>query len=261
MKKLLQKILFAGTVVFIVSGAVFVFVQIQNFPQECVSAEKTVHASVDDVFGSLKALADPRVQSIYDVKFFYTLKKWNEKYGAKFTLYVYGEDGNGFGLKCVPAKFKNEFAEARSWLRFGVHASYTSIEKTKAQSGEEFKRNFENAKKEIIRFAGTESLSSILRLDYFFAKSEWEEYLFSAGTQTLLGPDTENRLAYSLSLEDSNELFKNGVISRQFGFGNANGGGVYADGFAGRKNGVPVVGIVKNPRSEKHCYFYSRAYV
>ena len=209
------KNIFLATICVFAGGAGIGIVVVENaFPPESLSEKKCVHVSIDDCWISLSRLSSPQVKSIYDVPFFANLRKWHESYGAKFTCYVYGGVGGNapFSLKDVPAKFRGEFADASDWLKFGFHATCNDIEKTKAQSADEFAENFARINSEIDRFAGTCSRAKTLRLDYFFAKENWLQVIFSAGTQNLLGPDSAGRKAYSLDKTQSRQLWELSLI-------------------------------------------------
>lgn len=78
---------------------------------------KYMHISFDDVSHSLLRLKNESYTSIYDEPFFAWLKTLHDTYGAKFSIYTYLNT-----LKEVPDTFKEDFAEAKDWLKIGLHA-------------------------------------------------------------------------------------------------------------------------------------------
>lgn len=82
----------------------------QSLSPVSVSPEKVAHISFDDVSQTLRELKDNAegYQSIFESAFLNDLKELHEKYGAKFSLYVYEKDGD-FNIKDMPLKFKEEF--------------------------------------------------------------------------------------------------------------------------------------------------------
>ena len=207
-----RKILLAFPCFCLVAGTAGTVVALRSLPPECAAERKYVHVSIDDCWQALARLSAPETKSVFDDPFFARLKTWHEAYGAKFTCYVFGETEN-FSLSDVPEKFKDEFAAASSWLKFGFHASSSGIEKTRAQSAEEFAENFAKTNAAIDAFAGTDARTTALRLDYFFAKDEWMPAIFAAGTRRLFGPDTPGRKAYALDAAASAELWARGELA------------------------------------------------
>lgn len=223
--KLIKRILLVALCLCVFGGAAGTFVALKSLPPECTAERKIVHVSIDDCARALARLRDPAVKSIYDDPFFSQLREWHEEFGAKFTCYVYGEIA-GFSLSEVPTKFREEFSAASSWLKFGFHAPSSDIEKTRAQTAEEFAENFSRVNEAIDVFAGTNARSTVLRLDYFFAREEWMPAIYSAGTRHLLGPDTAGRKAYALDEAASEELWTHGALP--FDRNEQMGGGISA---------------------------------
>lgn len=203
--KILRKIFIGVFFVSFFCGTSVIYV-VSSLPDACTSEKKVVLVSIDDCWEGLSALSQDTVRSVYDVPFFRQLRDWNQKYGAKFTCYVYGETET-FTLKNVPMRFRSEFEEAASWLKFGFHSSFGNIGKTRNQTAEEFSINFEKVNDYIDSFAGEKSRSSTLRLDYFFAHEDWIPIIFKNPSVVLLGPDMPLRKAYALSDEQSTELW------------------------------------------------------
>lgn len=78
---------------------------------------KYVHISFDDVSYSLLRLQNEEYTSLYDEPFFAWLKTLHDTYGAKFSIYAYVNV-----LEQVPDSYKEEFSEAKDWLKIGLHA-------------------------------------------------------------------------------------------------------------------------------------------
>lgn len=255
--KILRKIFIGVFFVSFFCGTSVIYV-VSSLPDACTSEKKVVHVSIDDCWEGLSALSQDTVRSVYDVPFFRQLRDWNQKYGAKFTCYVYGETET-FTLKNVPMRFRSEFEEAASWLKFGFHSSFGNIGKTRNQTAEEFSTNFEKVNDYIDSFAGEKSRSSTLRLDYFFAHEDWIPIIFKNPSVVLLGPDMPLRKAYALSDEQSTELWTVGKYpSRTPENKTKIGGGVYKNGCTLRKNDSSLVDTLKSAPSRTHRRFYSR---
>lgn len=76
-----------------------------------------MHISFDDTSTSISTLFSGNYSSIYNIQFFADLKSLHETYGACFSLYVYAEK-----LANVTDKFKTEFQDAKTWLKWNFHA-------------------------------------------------------------------------------------------------------------------------------------------
>ena len=82
---------------------------------------------IDDVVFVLRDIARQRPKSIYDHPFMAMLKKAHDLYGLRIQLniflrtdFFYGSDE--FTLADMPCDYKEEWASASDWLKFGFHA-------------------------------------------------------------------------------------------------------------------------------------------
>lgn len=248
--------LLTGVAVIAAAGTVAVCI-VASLPEECNAPEKVVHVSIDDCWKALADLSEPNVKSVYDVAFFKRLREWNERFGAKFTCYVYGcveSSGKNFDIANVPEKFKAEFQNAADWLKFGFHAPTSKIEETKKQTAPAFEKNLTRINASIDRFAGNASRTDVLRLDYFFAEADWAPALLNAKTRILLGPDTDGRAAYSLTESQSAALRERGFLDEEMGGGDT----IRANRCSLRTNGFPVVDTFESAKSGTHRRFHTR---
>ena len=112
---------------------------------------KYMHISFDDVSHSLLRLKNDSYTSLYDESFFAWLKTLHDTYGAKFSLYTYINV-----LEQVPDTYKDDFAEAKDWIKIGLHAedaasSYADVNLTYDNGRTIWKRFAEN----VFRITGT----------------------------------------------------------------------------------------------------------
>ena len=122
------------------------------------------HISFDDTMASIKNLNDKaEYDSLFDEPFFGFLKSMHEKYNAKFSLYVYNDN-----LKNVTAKYKDEFLNAHTWLKFGLHSTSHTERFFKTATYEQGKEQWNIFIEEIIRITGsTLSVDRMPRLHYW----------------------------------------------------------------------------------------------
>ncbi len=119
----------------------------------------------DDVIWLFRDLTRQKPESIFDHFYLKIFKEAHEKYGMKVQMnvfyrtdYFYGMDE--FTLADMTDRYKEEFKANSHWLRFGFHAKqefpdYPLIN----ASYDDVIKDFDNTKREIVRFAGEECFS------------------------------------------------------------------------------------------------------
>lgn len=111
---------------------------------------------VDDNIFVFTDLAKERPARAFDHFYLAGLKNIHEKYGLKLTLNCfYHNDHHEFELKDMPATWKSEFIDNSDWLRLSFHSYGEFPDRPYVEStAEEFGRDYDLVKNEIIRFAG-----------------------------------------------------------------------------------------------------------
>lgn len=114
---------------------------------------------IDDNIFIFTDLAKERPKHAFDHFYLAGLKKIHEKYGFKVTLNCfYTNCHHEFLLKDMPDVWKQEFIDNSDWLKFSFHSYGEFPDRPYLEStGEEFGRDFDLVKNEIIRFAGEET--------------------------------------------------------------------------------------------------------
>ena len=145
--------------------------------------QNLLHMSIDDVNASLRRITSNCYNSIYEDKFFCYLRFLHSLFGLKVSLYVYAHDREWL-LADVLERYKQEFEDASEWLKFGFHA--VSDEQKENNHIANFEDAFIETGKQIERFAGKKSITTILRLHYWFYPRPYLEVLRNHGVQTIL---------------------------------------------------------------------------
>lgn len=96
---------------------------------------ETVHISFDDVYESFFEVIKNNCSSIFENSFFRGLKKLNNEFDAKFSLYLFEDE------TCVltPSMIQ-ELEECETWLSVGYHSRING--KTDVESFHRFQRQF-----------------------------------------------------------------------------------------------------------------------
>ena len=158
-----------------------------------------LHISLYDNKGIFKVLSLGKVNSIFETRTLYFLKKMHEEYGSVFDLYCTYSDGE-YNLGKVPDCYMNEFMENASWLRFGFHC-YNEREENKEDISD-FKVHYEKFNIEIERVTG-----QIIRIHGFKGNKEICDFLRKSGVKTLLASD-DSRMNYYLDEVRNGKLLK-----------------------------------------------------
>lgn len=145
---------------------------------------KTAHYSIDDVWKSLRYLERNRPDSLFDMRFYGTLKDFNERFQARFSLYcIMRAPSEGYSFLDLPEVYRSEFADCADWLRFGFH-SVTDKPFAQTDSYEEEFLAFD----EKVKLLGM-GKADILRLHSWNIRDEQIDFLKDHGVTAILSPD------------------------------------------------------------------------
>ncbi len=119
----------------------------------------------DDVIWLFRDLTRQKPKSIFDHFYLKTFKEAHEKYGMKVQMnvfyrtdYFYGMDE--FTLSEMTDAYKEEFKANSDWLRFGFHAKQEFPDYPLVNASyDNMIKDFDEIKREIVRFAGEECFS------------------------------------------------------------------------------------------------------
>ncbi len=111
---------------------------------------------IDDNIFVFTDLAKQRPVHAFDHFYLAGLKKIHDEYGLKLTLNCfYHNDHHDFDLKDMPDTWKSEFMDNSDWLRFSFHSYGEFPDRPYIElTAEEFGKDYDLVKNEIIRFAG-----------------------------------------------------------------------------------------------------------
>jgi len=174
---------------------------------EKTKVDKFAHISIDDTIQLFDDIKNNNYQSIFENSFLKKLKKIHDKYGTKFSLFVFYKYDNKT-IENSPTKYKQEFIKNSSWLKFGFHA-YSDKSKYETDYNK-ITLEFDKTMEVLENVVGKEALTSVMRLDRFVLSrnnlksiNELEKRI-----DGLLGADSKNRPNYFLNKESNNKLFE-----------------------------------------------------
>lgn len=176
-----------------------------------------LNLSIDDVIDSLADINEHAnyYKSIFENRFFGYLKELHSIYGVKVVLYCFYENNErNFSLNQMTDIYKDEFEQNSEWLKLGFHTINGQTDYANVSS-EQLKQDYIKVANEIVRFAGIESLSSVIRLQGFQGTIDGISQLQNTdeeiAVQCLLTAD-DSRISYNLSESILSKLNQNMMV-------------------------------------------------
>lgn len=133
--------------------------------------DKIVDYTIDDTYEILTALNDLESDNLFDDPTFAILKAMHDTYGLKITLFVFYAKHDKINLSNITTKFKQQFMECSSWLKFGYHSQYEDTHPSNSTT-DELIANIEETYSAISNFAGEDSISRFTRFGFFNVSQE-----------------------------------------------------------------------------------------
>ena len=155
--------------------------------------------TIDDNVRFLQELTEGEYASLFLHPYTALLKRLHEKYGVKIQLNLFFEQGT-FTLADVTDKFRREWEANADWLKLSFHSR---LENVRPYEYSEYKEVYDDCNavhKEIVRFAGENSLAKTTTIHYCRTTQDGLRALKDCGVQGLLGlygDAQEPRTSYS----------------------------------------------------------------
>lgn len=142
--------------------------------------------TVDDNLRCLQELSNGDYASIFDYPYFAMYKRLHEKYGVKVQLNLFYENKD-FDLSMMTDRYKDEWRKNSDWLKMSFHSRLGNYEPYLNSGYDEVFEDCRDVHREIVRFAGEESLGKTTTIHYCFATQEGLDALKDNGVKGLLG--------------------------------------------------------------------------
>ncbi len=168
--------------------------------------------SIDDNIIFLKELTFCDYRSVFEHPYLAVFKDLHDRYGVKFQFNLFYQT-EGFNLSQMTARFKREWQENASWLKFSFHSNSEFPANPYEKSG--YKSVFDDILKihnEVTRFASADNLSYFTTVHYFDLSKEGLTAAKNAGIKGLVGgfqTESDPRKMLGLGERDLSYLFKN----------------------------------------------------
>lgn len=175
--------------------------------------QKKVVFTIDDNIRFLQELTETNATGLFSHPYTNLLKNLHEKFGIKVQLNLFYHNET-FSLAQMTDKFKHEWIQNAEWLKLSFHSLYENIEPYKNSDYSEVYSDCESVQREIVRFAGKESLASTTTLHFCQATTDGLNALKDCNVKGLLGLyGTHNDLKNSYQTSEiENIALRNGEI-------------------------------------------------
>ena len=142
--------------------------------------------TVDDNIRFLRELAEDQPESIFEHPYLALYRRLHEKYGLCVQLNLFYEC-EGFDLSRMPERYREEWRENADWLKLSFHSRLENVKPYESSGYDEVFADCDTVQREILRFAGEESLAKTTTIHYCLATHEGLKALRDCGVRGLLG--------------------------------------------------------------------------
>lgn len=178
------------------------------------TTEKVYSFSIDDFIEAFEDITKHEAvyDSIFDNNSFSTLKRMHDQFGLKITCYVFYENDK-FALNQCSSKYKREFIDNSSWLKFAFHSLNGA---TVYDGGNMLVEDYKKTTDELKRIVGTESIDQVVRLASFQGDSDSIRALSKLESVPITGLLTADDLrnSYGLSLTEKEYLYSHDLMKK-----------------------------------------------
>ncbi len=181
-------------------------------------ARPSIHFSIDDCISGLEELYTENPKHLFDSDYYGFLKKLNEETCAGITCYLFYENKgilgikNNFDLSMADGRYKKEFEQSHSWLKFGVHALNMQTPMT-TQTNEEIVQLINNTEKSILTFAGKNSFVNTCRPHYCSAHRDACNIMKKHGIDLLFTPEDNRKIVACLTPDTVKRIAQGGFYN------------------------------------------------
>lgn len=167
--------------------------------------------TVDDNIKCLQEISCGEYASIFEHPYLSMYKRLHDRYGLKVQLNLFYEKGS-FDLSKMSDRFKNEWRENSDWLKMSFHSRLENIEPYRNSGYDEVFADCQAVNREIVRFAGEDSLAKTTTIHYCYATEEGLCALKDNSVRGLLGLFDGGRVSYVRTPEQCDILCRGDVV-------------------------------------------------
>ena len=144
--------------------------------------------TIDDNIKFFRALTEQPYKSLFEHPYLALLKRIHEQWCVKVQLNCFWGDMDGFDLSKMSNRYQKEWEENASWLKLSFHSKTEfPIEPYKDSDGADIYEDCVAVHREIVRFAGANSLAKTTTVHFCVASGACVKALQGCNVQGLLG--------------------------------------------------------------------------
>ena len=171
--------------------------------------------TVDDNIRFLRELNSSRYKSIFDHPYLAMYKRFHDIFGTKVQLNLFYKM-EGFDLSMMSVRYLDEVRASSDWLKLSFHSRLENTRPYERASYDEIAEDLAAVNREIVRFAGKESLATTTTIHYCRTSPEALTALRDGGVKGLLGlygTEREKRISYSLPENIADDLRRGDLVT------------------------------------------------
>ena len=171
--------------------------------------------TVDDNIRFFKELTNENKNTLFDHPYLQVFQRLHEALGMKVQLNLFYEDKE-FNLSMMTDKYRDEWQENADWLKLSFHSRLENVSPYASSGFDEVNADCSTVHREILRFAGKDSLATSTTLHFCLATSEGIEAMKQNGVTALLGlfgTSQSPRTSYTLSLADAEQVRQGNALT------------------------------------------------
>lgn len=179
--------------------------------------DKNFIFTIDDNIRFLQELNEDEWGGLFSHPYSSLLKRLHEKYNLKIQLNLFYEYKN-FNLSQMTDKYKKEWEEASSWLKLSFHSIKDNVSPYLNSDYNEVYNECQTVQKEIIRFAGIDSLAKTTTIHYCQLSKKGLFAIKDCGIKGLLGlygDEFAAKNSYNCAEEERKQIAKGKVIEKE----------------------------------------------
>jgi len=170
--------------------------------------------TIDDNIRFLQELTQGDYDSLFAHPYTALLKRLHDKYGVKVQLNLFYES-EAFTLAQATDKFRSEWQANADWLKLSFHSRLENVRPYEYSAYQEVYDDCFAVHKEILRFAGEDSLAKTTTIHYCRTTKEGLKALKDCGVEGLLGlyGDAEDlRTSYSCNEQQASSARAGNIV-------------------------------------------------
>lgn len=171
--------------------------------------------TVDDNVRFLKELTRTDTNSLFDHPYLQVFQRLHEGLGIKVQFNLFYEDKD-FDLSIMTDKYRDEWQKNADWIKLSFHSKLENVKPYEFSGFDEVNADCSAVHREILRFAGKDSLATSTTIHFCLATPEGLAAMRANGVTALLGlfgTPQDPRTSYTVSLADAERVRQGAAIT------------------------------------------------